>query len=205
MVEKSKKKMGLFGGTFDPIHTGHLIVVELIRDELQLDQIIFIPTKKHPLKDNKSISPETDRLAMIRFAIEDNPYLSLSDMEVKKDSVSYTVDTIRAFRELYPPDEYDLFFLMGMDNINQLHLWKEPDTLLQLCRIVAFGRPGFELHGEAERFLPYIETIQIPLLEISSSYIRKRIQAGRSIRYLVPAKVEAYIRQKHLYQEGALR
>ncbi len=192
-------KIGLFGGTFDPIHTGHLIVGELIRDSLRLDRIIFIPAKKHPFKDNKLIADQTHRLKMIQLAIRDNSYLATSDIELRSEQVSYTVNTIQAIKQGYPADKVEIYFLMGMDNLNQLHLWREPGTLIKICKIVVFSRPGFEPAQGARKFLPHIQIIQIPLLEISSTQIRNRIKHGQTIRYLVPPAVESYILKNRLY------
>ena len=200
MTDKIKKKVGLFGGTFDPIHTGHLIIIELIRDILKLDQIIFIPAKKHPLKNNNTISPEKDRFKMIQLAIEGNSSFSLSNIELSLDKISYTIDTINIFREKLSPLENVIYFLMGMDNVNQIYKWKNPEFLVKTCQIVAFGRPGFEIGEKAKPYIKDIEIIQIPLLEISSSDIRNRVRSNQTIRYLVPAKVEEYINAKNLYK-----
>jgi nicotinate-nucleotide adenylyltransferase len=194
-----KKKIGLFGGTFDPIHTGHLIVGEIIRDTLNLEQIIFIPAKKHPFKDNNFIADETHRYNMIQLAIKDNEYLEVSDIELKSEGTSYTINTVQRFRNEYIEPEVDIYFLMGMDNLNQFHLWKEPDELMRKCKVVVFSRPGFKPPVEAEKYLNSIQTIQIPLLEISSTQIRNRIKTNQTVRYLVPAVVESYIRDNKLY------
>lgn len=199
MVGDRLNKIGLFGGTFDPIHTGHLIVGELIRDSLKLDRIVFIPAKKHPFKDNKFIANEMHRLKMIQLAIGDNERLTLSDIELNSDQVSYTIDTVQAIKQEYPDDGKEIYFLMGMDNLNQFHLWKEPETLVKKCKIVVFSRPGFEPDQEAKKFLPDIQIIQIPLLEISSTQIRNRVNHGQTIRYLVPPAVESYIVKNKLY------
>lgn len=199
MIKAKKKKIGLFGGTFDPIHTGHLIVGEIIRDKLNLDQVIFIPVKKHPLKDNNFIADETHRYEMIQLAIEDNKYLAVSDIELKSDHVSYSVETVKKFRAQYPEHKADLYFLMGMDNLDQFHLWKEPDVLSKKSNVVVFSRPGFKPTREAEAFINFIQIIQIPLLEISSTQIRNRIKNNQTIRYLVPPIVESYIKDNQLY------
>jgi len=199
MTRDKHKKIGLFGGTFDPIHTGHLIVAEIIRDTLNLDHIIFIPAKKHPFKNGSSISDETHRFKMIGLAIRNNGHMGVSDIELKADQVNYTVDTIKRFRRDYPEGSGDIYFLMGMDNLNQFHLWKDPDLLVEMCRIVVFTRPGFEPARESKKYLPRIQIIQIPLLEISSTQIRKRVKSGQTIRYLVPSDVESYIVRNKLY------
>lgn len=199
MTRDKNKKIGLFGGTFDPIHTGHLIVAEIIRDDLNLDRIIFVPTRKHPFKKSSFISDESHRSKMIAIAIRNNRHLGVSDIELKTDRIAYTVDTVKEFREDYPEGSGDIYFLMGMDNLNQFHLWKDPDLLVEMCRIVVFTRPGFEPAREAKKYLPHIRIIQIPLLEISSTQIRKRVKSGQTIRYLVPRDVESYILRNKLY------
>jgi len=199
MAPKNSGKIGLFGGTFDPVHFGHLLIAEYIREELNLDHILFIPTHRHPLKDNKSLSSAVQRLEMIKIATADNPHFEVSDIELRDEKTSYTVDTLRELRRQYGENKPRFYFLLGMDNVNQLHLWKEPGELVKLCQIVAFGRPGFEPVAAARPFIPHITFLSIPLLEISSTEIRERIRKGKSIRYLVPDEVIAYIRKHKLY------
>ena len=199
MTSETKERIGLFGGTFDPIHTGHLIVAEIIRDTLDLDRIIFVPTNKHPLKDSNSISDEAHRRKMIQLAIVNNQFMEVSDLELGTDRINYTVDTIARFREEHGGSVQEIYFLMGMDNLNQLHLWKDPDRLVKMCRVVVFGRPGFEPEREAKKYLSHIRIVQIPLLEISSTQIRERVRNGKTIRYLVPPDVESYITENRLY------
>lgn len=193
------KKLGLFGGTFDPIHTGHLIVAELIREALNLEWIIFVPAKKHPFKNNHFIANETHRLKMIERAISKNENMRASDIEIKSDEVSYTIETIKKIRKEYPSNHWDIYFLMGMDNLSQFHLWRDPDTLVKMCKIVVFSRPGFASTQKVSKYLPYIQIVQIPLLEISSTQIRNRVKNGQTIRYLVPPEVESYIVANKLY------
>ena len=194
-----KEKIGLFGGTFDPVHTGHLIVAEIIRDALDLKRIIFVPARKHPFKDSRFMADETHRTKMIRLAIRNNKFMEVNDMEIGSDQVTYTVDTVRQLQANSANKAWDIYFLMGMDNLNQLHLWKNPDLLIEICKIVVFSRPGFEPAKEAKKYLPHISIIQIPLLEISSTQIRRRVNSGKTIRYLVPEEVESYIIKNNLY------
>lgn len=199
MVQDKIKKIGLFGGTFDPIHMGHLIVGEIIRDKLDLYRIIFIPAKKHPFKDNHFIADEFHRYKMIRLAINGNKYFGVSDIELKSEQVSYTIDTVRKFRDESREIGQDIYFLMGMDNLDQFHLWKDPDVLIKQCKVVVFSRPGFKPPKDAQKFLNSIQLIQVPLLEISSTQIRNRIKNGQTIHYLVPPSVEGYIVNNKLY------
>jgi nicotinate-nucleotide adenylyltransferase len=193
------RKIGILGGTFDPIHNGHLIIAEYLRDQLLLDEIWFIPARHHPLKDNESISPPEVRLQMLQLAISDNPSFKCSDVEINREGISYTIETIdflmAEFKYLYP----ELYFLIGMDIVNELYRWKEPMQILQKSKVIAFGRPGFQPTKEAESYLPYIQFIHTPLLEISSSLIRQCCREGRSIRYLVPEIVRKFIIDMGLY------
>ena len=199
MVLKNNGKIGLFGGTFDPVHFGHLLIAEYIREELGLDHILFIPTHRHPLKNNSSLSSPAQRLEMVKLATADNPHFEVSDIELREEKTSYTVDTLRELNRQYGAHAPRFYFLLGMDNVNQLHLWKEPEALVKLCQIVAFGRPGFEPVSAARPFLPHITFLSIPLLEISSTEIRERVRRGKSIRYLVPDAVISFIRKNKLY------
>ncbi|MFZ0389714.1 MAG: nicotinate-nucleotide adenylyltransferase [Calditrichia bacterium] len=192
------KKIGIFGGTFDPVHNGHLIIAEFLRDELKLQEIWFIPAKVHPLKENKTISSAADRLQMLEMAVENNSCMKVSTIELERQGTSYTIDTLNALKHQNPDCQF--YFFMGMDNINELHQWKNGLELVQQCRMIAFGRPGFQPRDSAKPYLPHIQFVHVPLLEISSTFIRQRWKADHSIRYLVPAVVEAYIRDQKLYK-----
>lgn len=194
-----EQRIGLFGGTFDPVHNGHLIIAETIRDRCKLDKIFFIPANIHPLKDNQTIQSARHRLKMLRLAVADNPHFAVSDFELNRPEVSYSIDTVRHFRTQFPPPAHALFFLLGADNVNQFHRWKSPDELVQLCRFIAFRRPGFRVAAEARPYLPHFEFVDAPLLEISATTIREQVKQGFSIRYLVPPTVENYIHAKALY------
>ncbi len=194
------KKIGLFGGTFDPVHNGHLIIAEYLRDELELEEIWFIPAKIHPLKDNRHITSEEHRVQMLELAVADNPLFRVSRVELERDSVSYTIDTIETLLQQYAHLQPRFYFFIGMDNVNELYRWKRPEDILRKCQVVAFGRPGFTPIEEAKKFLPLIKFVHVPLLEISSTFVRQRIRDGRSVRYLVPEPVLQYISEKQLYK-----
>ncbi len=198
MAKTTINNIGVLGGTFDPIHLGHLIIAEIVREEIALDQILFLPARIHPLKKNDRITPPGHRLRMLELAVRDNPAFSVSKMELQRENTSFTVDTLRQLRETF--STHTLYFLMGLDNVNQFHLWKEPEEIIRLCQVVVLGRPGIEPHEEARQFLPYFKFLDIPLLEISSTDIRNRVRQGKSIRYLVPRDVENYIREHRLYR-----
>ncbi len=194
------KKIGLFGGTFDPIHNGHLIISEYLRDELGLEEIWFIPANIHPLKNNQDIVGPQHRLRMAELACANNQYLRVVDIELKRDSVSYTIDTINGLLEQFAEISPSFYFLIGMDNVNDLHRWKAPDEILEKCQVVAFGRPGFKPGEAAQPFLQSIRFVHVPLLEISSTFVRNRVREGHSVRYLVPDAVDLYIQEKQLYR-----
>ena len=202
MATAAKKRIGVLGGTFDPIHLGHLIVAETIRENCQLDELIFLPARVHALKDNRRIESARHRIKMLKLAIADHPRFSLNDIEIRRDEVSYTVDTMSRLRDLYPDDEYQRFFLMGSDNVHQLHRWKEPERLLDLCTIIAFGRAGVSekiVHSALTKQLVFVE---VPQIEISSTMVRQRRKHGESIRFLVPTAVESYIQESQLYLDA---
>lgn len=200
MTNTRLRKIGLFGGTFNPIHTGHLIIAEVLRQALQIDQILFIPAKIHAFKNNQQIQSSRHRLRMLELVIRDNPYFLISELELNKEGISYTIETIKMLRLQYPEDRYTLCFLMGADNVAQFYKWKEPAELVKLCNFVVFGRPGFEVDPKSDPLVSKFQFVEAPLLEISSTDIRNRIQRNLSIRYMVPPQVETYIHQHSLYK-----
>ncbi|EFW30699.1 nicotinate-nucleotide adenylyltransferase [Selenomonas artemidis] len=198
------RRIGILGGTFDPIHMGHLITAEIVRVSAALDEIIFIPAARPPHKENKGEAPAEDRLLMVQCAVEGNPSFSVSDIELKREGPSYTVDTIAVLSEQLRGAE--LFFITGADAMNDLYRWHDPVRLLHSCTFIVAARQGVELDESrlAEQFSPEqrsrIRIVPTPHLEISSTVIRARVRAGRSIRYLVPRAVELYIEERGLYR-----
>lgn len=198
------RRIGILGGTFDPIHMGHLITAEMVRVFAALDEVVFIPAARPPHKENRGAAPPEDRLHMVRCAVEENPLFSVSDMELTREGPSYTVDTIAALRARL--GEAELFFITGADAMNELYLWHEPERLLRSCSFIVATRQGVALDEKllAEKFSPeercHIHAVPTPHLEISSTAIRARVQAGLSIRYLVPRAVERYIEERGLYR-----
>lgn len=200
--ERSFERVGVFGGTFDPIHIGHLVVAEEARVSCALDRVIFIPAKKPPHKPGEPYASARDRLEMVRLAIEDNPYFCVSGMELERAGPSFTVDTLRAIRESCPSSA--LFFVMGADSLAHLKTWRNPREILQLARIVAVTRPDWDvdlaaLDGELPGLAAATELLTTVRLDISSTDLRERASEGRPIRYQVPDRVEAYIREYGLY------
>ncbi len=191
-------KLGIFGGTFDPIHSGHLILAEELKEELGLQKVIFVPCANPPHKENSHLSEAKDRLMMTRIAIQDNPAFILSDLELKREGKSYTIETINQFKELYPQSE--LYLLLGSDVLEELHLWKEPEKIFEQIKVVIAKRPGFDRIDPQNSYVKKSLVVPIDGLNISSSRIRERVKSGRSVRYLVPSGVEEFIQAKNLYK-----
>jgi len=189
---------GLMGGTFDPIHIAHLIIAERALDQLGLDRVIFVPSARPPHKRGDAVTPVDHRLEMVRLAIAGNDRLELSDLEVRRPEPSYTIETVRQFTRELGEDER-LHFIMGADSLAQFFTWKDPLELLDAVEFVVVPRPGVSLEDGDPRIREKARLLEAPLMEISSSGIREMVRAGRSVRYLVPGPVEAYIREKNLY------
>lgn len=189
------EKIAILGGSFNPIHIGHLILANTVCEEFNLDKIIFVPCYIQPLKSNKDFASAEDRLAMIKLAIQNNPKFELSDIEIKRKGKSYTVDTLKYFKQKYD----DLYFVIGADNIKDFHRWKEPDTILKLAKLIVTNRGGIEQKIPQRLRGKKIFVCKIPDIEISSTLIRNNIRSNKSIKYLVPEKVEKYIIKNKLY------
>lgn len=198
------KKYGIFGGSFNPIHYGHLMICEYIKEEMGLDKVIFIPTGNPPHKELE-LSAE-DRYEMVRLAISPNPDFEISDIETTRVKKSYTVDTIRELKKIYKEEK--LYFLIGLDSLFQLKTWMKIRDLSQEIEFVVALRPGYldreEINKEIdflrENFGTKINLIKTPLYEISSTDLRDRIREGKSLRYLIPKKVLDYIEESGFYK-----
>ena len=196
--------IGVLGGTFDPVHNGHLIVAEVVRARLNLAEVIFVPAGQPWLKTDRPITSAKHRLEMLRLSLADKPYFKLSTMEIERAGSSYTIDTIVELRAKLTPDD-ELFFILGQDNLAQLPQWREPSRLIQLCYLVAVPRPGSprpnlktletSLPGISQRVMLMDE----PHVDISASAVRERVVRGLSIRHLVPEAVNKYIKENRLY------
>lgn len=198
---------GVFGGTFDPPHTGHLILAELARSALRLSEVVFIPAAQPPHKLDEQFADATDRMEMTRRAIAGNERFSLSTIELDRDGASYTVDTLRQLRQEWG-ETVDIYFILGADSLVDFPTWYNPAEILEMCRLAVVRRPGVEVDfAELETQLPGIEDrtyfVPAPLIEISSTKVRERVAAGRSVRYLVPRAVEKYIYEYGLYKRAA--
>ncbi len=192
-------KTGILGGVFNPVHTAHLIAAEEVRQQLNLDRILFIPAANPPHKNTEGLTAAEKRFEMVRLAVSGNTYFEASDIEIKMtpNVKSYTVDTLAAFKEKYKNDEF--YLIIGMDQFKELHTWKEPQKLFRLSKVVVINRPGFTEDMQNE-FSKLVTFVKIPYMEISSSTIRERIKENKSIRYLVPEKVEEFIIENNLYK-----
>jgi len=196
--------IGVMGGTFDPIHLGHLAIAEEASLQLDMNRVIFIPAGFPYFKQIQEITPAADRMAMVRLAIGDWPEYELSSIEIERDGPSYAVDTVFALKEQrYPQD--DLFFILGWDSLASFYLWKDARRLLSLCRLVAAPRPGFPrpdlsfLDSKLPGLAKCTVLMNSPMVDISSTEIRNRVKNGLPIDHLVPAAVAGYIRQHGLY------
>lgn len=190
-------RVGLLGGTFDPIHIGHLIIAEEARVRVGLDRVVFIPARVSPLKRDGTFFAIGERCEMVRLAIADNVHFGLSRVDIDRKGPSFTVDTLRALKAEFG-QRVTLFFIMGMDSLLSLNRWHRPDEIIRLARIVAISRPGFEpdlaaLEADVPGISAATEIISTLRIGISSTDIRRRIVQGLPIRYQVPAAVEAYI------------
>jgi len=187
-------KIGILGGTFNPIHIGHLILAEEAREKLKLDRIILVPAYLPPHKGNSDIAPASERYKMVKLAIKGNRSFKASDMEIKREGLSYTIDTIKEFKKSHPADE--LYFIIGSDLLNYLNEWKDLGEVIKIAKFIVATRPGYPL----EKIPPYIATLPTRAVDISAFEVRQAIKEGRSFRYLVPEAVYQYINKKRLYQ-----
>lgn len=189
--------VGVYGGTFDPIHHGHLITAQSVREIRNLDKIIFIPTYISPHKTNvKSSSPE-NRLEMIKLAVEGVDFFQVSDYEIKKQDISYTVDTLRELKKYYNKIE----LIIGYDNIFKFHTWKEPDEIMKISKVIVLKRKSSQPAEYVDKYVKEATFVQTRGIEISATDIRHRVHKGLPIHYLVPKEVEKYIIEHKLYME----
>lgn len=197
--------VGILGGTFDPIHIGHLILAEEARIKLDLREVLFVPAGQPWFKVNRNVTAAFHRVEMVRRGIADNPYFKLCTLEVERPGPSYTVDTLTTLHQQLG-GAATLFFILGRDTLAGLPLWKEPHKLLHMCRLVVAPRLGSgdlkHLEASLPGLLDKIVELDMPVIGISSSEIRERVARGLSIRYLVPERVEQYIKEQNLYFGG---
>jgi nicotinate-nucleotide adenylyltransferase len=181
-------KIGLYFGSFNPVHVGHLIIVNHILNESELEMIWFIVSPLNPFKDSHNLMNEYDRLHLVKKAIEEDPRLKASDIEFSLPKPSYTVHTLAYLKEKYPDHSFSI--IMGSDSFQNLGKWKNPETLIENYPIIIYKRPGFDVNNKLNANITIMDA---PLLEISSTHIRELIKAGKSIKYLVPSNIEEEI------------
>lgn len=202
--DRRQHRLGIFGGTFDPIHIGHLAAGEYVRESLGIEAIVFMPAGEPVFKRDRDVTPGCERLEMCRRAVADNPHFDVSGLEIERGGDTYTIYTLRQVRAHYP-DNVKLFFVTGADAIMGIGKWRRADELGSLAQFVALTRPGYEIDGttraEIERATHLGVVYQpIPGFSVSSSMIRRKVAQGRSIRYLVSDDVRDYIEQTGLYR-----
>jgi nicotinate-nucleotide adenylyltransferase len=193
--------LGVMGGTFDPIHYGHLVTAEEALSQFSLDEVVFVPTGRPWMKEDRAVSAPEDRYLMTVIATASNPRFSVSRIEVDRGGPTYTVETLLALGEERPGAE--LYFITGADSLLEILHWKDPEEVLSLAHFIAATRPGYDLaHFEQDSTArhPNVSVMDIPALAISSTDIRERVKEGRPIRYLVPEGVKSYIEKMGLYR-----
>jgi len=200
-------RLGVFGGAFDPIHNGHLLLAEQCREQCQLDEVWFVPTKFPPHKDADSLSPDADRVEMLKLATAGRSEFVVSEIELNREEVSWTVDTLRQLREERPDDE--LFLLIGADSLRDFPTWKEPEAIAELASVIAVNRGEAsleELTAEeltvdlSPKLSDIVQLVTMPGISISATDLRRRVSDGKSIRYLVPRAVEEFIQSRALFR-----
>lgn len=198
------RKLGILGGTFDPVHYGHLSIAEEARVQLGLEKVLFIPAGKPYFKLDWEIAPASDRLAILRLATQDNPCFEVSTFETERSGITYTVGTLEELRRRYGGG-WEFYFILGWDAVNDFLSWHQPERIIGMAYIVAATRPGYKPNfSSLEAALPEakgrIIPMKLPVLGVSSTEIRRRVREGKSIRYLVPEAVRCYIEEHGLYR-----
>lgn len=192
-MKKNTERVGIFGGTFNPPHLGHLLIAERARESAELRKIIFVPAFQPPHKIGRAIISPRHRLEMTKLAVKGNKYFEVSDIEIRQAGISYTVQTLRTLRTILPGKEF--FLILGSDSLAEYDGWREPGEIRAMAELLVYSRGN-----DSSRLLPQgVEPIRGPVIEISSTDIRGRVARGESIRYLVPASVETYIKKHSLY------
>lgn len=197
------KRIGIYGGTFNPVHIAHLITAEEVCEQMKLEKVLFIPSAHHPLKKSNRIINANTRLRMLNTAIKGNSRFGTSDIEINTpgEGKSYTVNTLMMLKEQYSDEQVKFYLIIGMDNLAELHLWKEPGKLFMLSEIVVINRPGYYIKDVKNDYSRQVTYVPVSNLDISSTEIRHRIREGRTIKYLVPYEVEKYISENNLYKD----
>ncbi|MCL1918296.1 MAG: nicotinate-nucleotide adenylyltransferase [Peptococcaceae bacterium] len=202
---KSIKYLGIMGGTFDPIHFGHLVAAETARVAFNLEKVLFIPTGQPPHKVDHKVTGAWERYEMVKMAIEANDSFRILSLELEREGPSYTIDTLRELRGILP--DPDFYFITGADALRSMLGWREPEEIIKLTKVISASRPGYPLQDlfdlidrSVPQFRDRIFQLKIPALAISSTDIRTRVKEGLSIRYLIPDNVKNYIKERGFYR-----
>lgn len=199
--------VGIFGGTFDPVHLGHLVLAETAADELGLDRVVFVPAGNPYLKSGTPVSPAAHRMAMVKAAIEPNPRFEVSAIELEDPGPSYTIDTLDRLRAIYPEVD-QLHLLLGVDSVLEMPRWKCPRGIFDRAEVVAHPRAGLKDAGDEDALSVLGRTVRVlkgPLVGVSGTEIRRRVSRGQSIRYMAPGPVIEYIQSRGLYSSAPCR
>ena len=188
------KRIGILGGTFNPIHIGHLSIAQTVQERFGLEKVLFVPAFRPPHRNIVKLASPEERFQMVRLGINSNAFFDVSDFEIKREVKSYSIDTVKYFREVYPKST-KLFFIIGADNFAELSTWKCIDEILEIVFFIVVNRPGYEIKD----FKIKHHVVNMPGMDITSSHIRRRIAQGKSVKYLVPESVFRYIKRKKLY------
>lgn len=206
-MNSQNKKIGIMGGTFDPIHYGHLLLAQNAQETFQLDDILFVPSGTPWLKESTKVLSKSKRVSMTGIAIEDNPRFALSTIEIDREGNSYSYETVEELKKHNP--NVDFYFIMGADSLLQIESWKCPDRLMKECTLLVAVRDDCDRAGLekqiaylSERYEAQIEILPAARIDISSTEIREMVQEGRSVRYMLPDSVIAFIQKNHLYERS---
>ena len=192
-----KKKIGLFFGSFNPVHIGHMIIANYMTTQTDLDKVWLVVSPQNPLKPKNTLARDHDRLHLVRMAVDENPNLEASNIEFDLPKPSYTIDTLIHLKEKHP--DYEFVLIMGGDNLRSLHKWKNYEIILRDYPIYVYKRPSYELGDLAAH--PDIHLFDAPLMQISASYIRTCLKEGKSVQYLVPEPVFEYLSSSSIYKK----
>jgi nicotinate-nucleotide adenylyltransferase len=196
------KRIGIFGGTFNPVHMAHLITAEDVCSQMSLDKVLFIPAANHPLKDSSGITDFSHRMKMVELAIKDNEKFEASDIEqeISGNGKSFTVNTLMKLREYYKDESVKLYLVIGMDNLIDLDKWKDPGKLFMLSEVVVFNKPNYFIQDVKNEFGRQVTFVPVKNIDITATDIRQRIKEGKPIKYLVTPEVEKFIIENKLYK-----
>lgn len=204
MTNGYQKRIGIMGGTFDPVHYGHLRAADEAHAAFGLSEVVFVPTGRPPHKAGEKVSSAEDRYMMTVLATVDCPYFSVSRLEIDKEGKSYTIDTLKKLKSMPEYCDTEFYFITGLDAVLDIVSWKNPEEIMGLCKFVAVSRYGYT-HSRMEELPEDLRSaiipLEIPLLAISSTGLRERVRKNRSIRFLVPPSVENFIRKNRLYRD----